>query len=222
MFRFYPSRYRHRIHTAQKKIWEHFTKEPEHQWHLDSFGPLSQVAEAHFQPATGEVRESPAHHLLVMRQGKLRIEIEGEPLEMNPGDVFLLHGSHIVQTGVDAASWVEFLFEVSTQSPGPVKRNRNWKKSRGTLLPLASGHEDAQDALPLPFDATIYLSTIRQNEHLAFETIAARRAYVMLLEGAVRSGEVRLLAGDRMTVQRESIIPLTGQETSQLLLIDLP
>jgi redox-sensitive bicupin YhaK (pirin superfamily) len=92
---------------------------------------------------------------------------------------------------------------------------------QGGLVPLASGQGDTAGVC-LSQDVAIYLSRLRPNENLIFETLLSRRVFLAVTNGLVRLDDDRLQQGDSAMIWTQNLIQISAQKRSVVVLADLP
>jgi redox-sensitive bicupin YhaK (pirin superfamily) len=88
------------------------------------------------------------------------------------------------------------------------------------FVPLASGHADDVEALPIRADARVLGATLKAGESVSYELGAGRKAYLTLAKGAVELNGVRIEARDGAAVQDESVMSVRALDDAELLLVD--
>ena len=94
-------------------------------------------------------------------------------------------------------------------------------KGSGGLIPLASGQGE-NAGVRLYQDVAIYLSRMRPNENLIFETLMTRRVFLAVTNGLIRLEEERLQQADSAMIWKENLIQISAQQRSVVVLVDLP
>ena len=92
---------------------------------------------------------------------------------------------------------------------------------KNVLLPVASGRE-MESVLPMHQDATIYISTMEPGASMTHPLEPGRRAYLFLIEGELDVGGTLIRSGDAALISQETEFPISAQEDSELLMLDLP
>lgn len=123
---------------------------------------------------------------------------------------------------LEQIEYLEIFFQREDPARGTLiqKFPVDYSRKRSLIL-LASGREE-EDAVTLGCDCDLYLSYLRANESLIFETLARRQSYLLVLEGALRVDNERLLARDAAVLTEMTSIELASQSRSTVLLMDLP
>ena len=69
---------------------------------------------------------------------------------------------------------------------------------------------------------TFYVSRLRPGDQVTHQLEAGRRAFLYLIDGAIRLNGERLGAGDQARLTDLDRLTLSGDEPSEIILIDLP
>ena len=91
----------------------------------------------------------------------------------------------------------------------------------GPLMALASG-EDHPGALPIGQAATVYRVKLGSAEALTYPLDSGRRAYLFVIGGVGRVGDVALEPGDSARLEEEPTFTVKADRAAELLLLDLP
>lgn len=195
-------------------------------------GPLRLINETFIQPGGALEENASLGSEMVLCAIEGRVEVAAEDVvlfELEAGDV-----SHIM-----ASDDMKLLFRNSSEKmrsrmleiwlaadlskgvPEPQEARLNTNRGFFNFLPLASG-QGHEDTVFLTTDCAVYLSKLRPFENLIFETVLSRSVLVFVLDGAVRLEKDRLIGGDSSLVFGELRIPITAQQQSAVILIDLP
>jgi len=105
--------------------------------------------------------------------------------------------------------------------PGEETGTSEISEGEGSLVPLASGQGETT-GVTLQQDVAVYLSRLRPNESLIFETLMTRRVFFAVLDGVVSVDEHRLVESESAMISKETLIEIAAQQKTKLLLIDLP
>ncbi len=92
---------------------------------------------------------------------------------------------------------------------------------RGRWLPVASGRE-ANGALSIDQDATVYVSNLKPGESLVHGTEPGRRLYLFWATGSGSANGHELSHGDQLRLSEVTDLAVVAAEESELVLIDLP
>jgi redox-sensitive bicupin YhaK (pirin superfamily) len=91
----------------------------------------------------------------------------------------------------------------------------------GRFVPLASGHSDDAEALPIRADARVLGATLSAGETTRYELAAGRKAYLTSAKGAVEINGVRIEARDGAAVQDERTLSVRALDDAELILVDV-
>jgi len=92
----------------------------------------------------------------------------------------------------------------------------------GHLVPLASGGNEASEALPIHQDATLYGATLLSGQSVDFSLAASRTAYLVVAGGRVALGDIEAKERDGVAISGKEDITITALEGSEILLADTP
>lgn len=93
----------------------------------------------------------------------------------------------------------------------------------GRFVPLASGIEGDEDALPIRSDAQVLGATIKAGETVEYHFAdAGRYGYLVPAKGKVEVNGVALDARDGAAIHDEESIRVTASEDAELVLVDAP
>ncbi len=94
----------------------------------------------------------------------------------------------------------------------------------GSLVTLASGFEDDQQAgaLPIRQDARVLAATLTKGQKVAYDLRAGRFAYLALAKGAATINGVGLGARDGAAIRDENTLEIEAQADSEIVLVDAP
>jgi len=90
------------------------------------------------------------------------------------------------------------------------------------VLTRVAGPEGNDDALIIQQDASIYLGAMARGQSLRHELAAGRGAWVQVVDGQIRVGEIRLGAGDGVALTDESAVDIRAESLAEVMLFDLP
>lgn len=81
---------------------------------------------------------------------------------------------------------------------------------------------DGGEAVKVHGDARVFVSRLNAGKEVAHGLGPARGAYLYVIEGALRTGDEKLGTGDAAKVRDEDTLPLAADETTELILVDVP
>ncbi len=93
----------------------------------------------------------------------------------------------------------------------------------GSFVPLASGIEGDEDALPIRADARVLGATIRAGESITYEVSApSRHLYLVPATGRIRIDDTEAKARDGVAITSLESVTVTALEDSEVVLVDAP
>lgn len=90
----------------------------------------------------------------------------------------------------------------------------------GSFVPLASGIEGDDDALPIQSDARVLGATLRAGQKVRYEFGRDRLGYLVPATGSVEVNGVRLSLRDGGAIKDEAFIEVMALEDAELVLVD--
>jgi redox-sensitive bicupin YhaK (pirin superfamily) len=81
---------------------------------------------------------------------------------------------------------------------------------------------DGGEAVKVHGDARVFVSRLNAGTEIAHGLGPGRGAYLYVIEGALRAGDEKLGTGDAAKVRDEDTLPLAADETTELILVDVP
>jgi redox-sensitive bicupin YhaK (pirin superfamily) len=78
------------------------------------------------------------------------------------------------------------------------------------------------DAVKVHQDASVHVARLNPGSGVEHSFGTERGGYLYLIEGALRVNEEKLVTGDAMKIREEGSIRLQAEDTSELLLVDVP
>lgn len=95
------------------------------------------------------------------------------------------------------------------------------KDSRdGRFVPLASGHSEDADALPIRADARVLGATVRAGETVIYETKPERHLYLVPATGSIRIENETAHARDGVAITGMDRLEIEAIEDSEIVLVD--
>lgn len=92
----------------------------------------------------------------------------------------------------------------------------------GTLVPLASGRSEAQKALPIHADVTLYGATMLAGQSTTYEIKKGRQAYLVPGTGVIAAGDTTIETRAGAVIRNTGAVTLVAKEDSEILFADLP
>jgi redox-sensitive bicupin YhaK (pirin superfamily) len=78
------------------------------------------------------------------------------------------------------------------------------------------------DAVKIHGDAFVYIARLNPEVEVEHSFASGRGAYLYLIEGALVGGDEKLATGDAVKIRDEPAIRLRAEDTSELILVDVP
>lgn len=104
--------------------------------------------------------------------------------------------------------------------PGYEQRSFDESEKRNRLRLIAS-HDGRDESLTVHQDMSLYITRLDPDTSIEFPIAAGRHAWVQVVDGAVTLNGRKLSSGDGAAVSDETLLTLTGEKESELLLFDL-
>ncbi len=95
------------------------------------------------------------------------------------------------------------------------------EEERRDRLRLVASPDAADGSLAIRQDARIWLATLGPDKQVTHPLETGRHAWLQVLRGSVRTGDLELAAGDGLAVSDESELAIVGSSESEILLFDL-
>jgi redox-sensitive bicupin YhaK (pirin superfamily) len=111
--------------------------------------------------------------------------------------------------------------ERSGLRPSYEQKQFTTEQRTGVLLPIASG-QDMPGTVKVHQDVAFYVSHLREGDRVSHELKPGRRAFLYIIEGEVTLNGEKLNAGDQARITDVKNFELIGEQTSEIILIDLP
>jgi redox-sensitive bicupin YhaK (pirin superfamily) len=103
--------------------------------------------------------------------------------------------------------------------PGYEQKKFDFAKGTPTLLASRGGRDGS---VTIHQDASLYGAKLDGAERISFELKPSRRAWVHVAKGSVDLNGQRLSAGDGAAITGEKALDLSGGQTAEVLVFDLP
>jgi redox-sensitive bicupin YhaK (pirin superfamily) len=145
------------------------------------------------------------------------------------GDVQVMHAG----TGIMHSEWNKedehtLLYQIWVE---PDRRGHaaGWSEARfpkddraDRWVPLASGENHVEGALPIHRDATLYGALVHAGATLTHTLRPGRRAYLVLADGSATVNGLKIGARDGVAITETGSVILAADAESEALLFDLP
>jgi quercetin 2,3-dioxygenase len=93
-------------------------------------------------------------------------------------------------------------------------------KRSGSLMPIASGFPEDQDALRIEADARVLGATVEAGQRIAYPLLSTRYGYLVPARGRVLVNDQRVGERDGIAVAGEPGIAITAIEPAEIILVD--
>ncbi len=196
------------------------------------FGPLLVINDDRVQPARGFGTHGHRDMEIIsyVLEGELAHQDSmGNGSVIRPGDVQRMSaGTGVMHSEFNhsASKLVHFLqiwIEPSVQGLPPSYEEKHFspESKRGQLRLLASP-DGSDGSVTLHQDARLYATLLDGEERVILGLEAGRRAYVHVARGSVVVNGTHLGTGDAAKIEKAGEIELSGGESAEVLLFDLP
>jgi redox-sensitive bicupin YhaK (pirin superfamily) len=215
----------------RREVWHTFhSADPENQF-AGGFHTLEFLDEERLPPGAVLPRchRQDAELVTFVTQGALECEDSmGCASVIRAGELQHVSASRCVHRAVRNASQTDWahVFRIwlrptgGSREPGCGQRLFTAADRRNRLLVVAS--PDAREgALRVRQDVQIHSALMDPGYHLVHEMLPGRGAWIHVLEGSVKVGDVVLTAGDGAGVTGARAVALTAREPSSILLVDV-
>lgn len=149
----------------------------------------------------------------VIRPGEVQLMSAGKGIthsEYNPSGEETVHFFQI---------WI--FPERSSLVPGYEQKFYSDAEKRGRFRLVAS-HDGRDGSLTIHQDAEMYAALLAPGDELSHAVRVTRHAWIQVAEGRVLVNDVRLGAGDGAAVSDGQLLTVKAEESSEVLLFDLP
>lgn len=158
------------------------------------------------------VYEDSLGHTGIVQTGEFQRITATNGLRRSETNASRTHSAHIFQIGLD--------IPVAGLKPGHEQKYFSVAERHGRLCIIAS--TDARNgSLHTRYDARIYSSILDRGQHLVFELLPGRSAWLHLVSGKALLSDIELNTGDGAGITKERAISLTAHQKSEILLVDL-
>ena len=90
----------------------------------------------------------------------------------------------------------------------------------GAFVPLASGFDNDNDALPIRANARVLGATVKAGDTVTYETSTDRHLYLVPATGRVRIEDVEANARDGIAITQRDRVTVTALEDAELIMVD--
>jgi redox-sensitive bicupin YhaK (pirin superfamily) len=222
---------RHHDRRGKREAWFTFQAGDRADSLGDNFAGLELFSEASLPPGARVPRYArrEAEIVTYVREGALAYEdskgrsvviCAGEFQRMTPGRGVRCNETNASRT--DRAHTFQIGLNPSQGGfePGHEQKRFSAAERRGLLCIVASP-DARRGSLRVHQDARIYSTLLDPGQHVVHELSHGRSAWLHVVEGEVRLGDVVLTTGDGAGIADERAVSITAQEESEILLVDL-
>lgn len=217
--------------NSHETRWLTFFAGDDAEAHPEGFFDLQSLNEERLSPG-GRSAPDPgafAEVLTYVHEGSL---VQRDPLGITGilrGDDFQRRGSGrspgLEEANASRTAWVHlyrmWLRPSGDTSPSAPEQRRFSAAERRGGLTLVAAAEPRNGALRLHQDARLFSALLERGHHIIHELRPGRGAWLHVVEGAVKLGDVVLSAGDGVGVTTERALTFTAETTSEVFLVDL-
>lgn len=223
---------RRHIRRRTQEVWFSFYPHGGEDPLADGFGALGTFNEDRLPPGAG-VTLRPQHNAEIVtyvREGALAHEDSGgRSGVLHAGDfqrVSAGRGLRHSETNPSRTDWAHiFQMWLHPSQAGPRRDHEQRRfvtsERRGASLLVASP-DGRGGSLGIRLDALIYSALIDAGGRFAHELAPGRGAWVHVVRGEVRLGQIVLATGDGAGVRAARLVSLEARPETEVLLIDLP
>lgn len=210
----------------------HFSFDHYHDPNNMAFGPLRVFNDDTVQPLSGFPTH--AHREMEIITYVLNGELEhkddtGGSDRIGPGEVQRMSagtGIHHSEYNPSKERPVHLLQmwiipAVSGLAPSYEQLRFTKEQRSGRLLAIASG-QDMPGTVKVHQDTTFYVSSLNAGDQITHDLGPQRRAYLFVISGKLEVNDKPLSNGDQARISEEAMVKIKANETSEIILIDLP
>lgn len=106
-------------------------------------------------------------------------------------------------------------------TPSYEQKQFSTEERMGKFLPIASG-QNLPGAVKVHQDVTFYVARLNAGDTIAHPLAAGRRAFLYVIEGALKLNDEPFNTGDQARLVNEQNLALEATTDSEIILIDLP
>lgn len=222
---------RHHQRHRKQEVWLTFRPGATGDPFAGGFGPLEGLREERLRPGAGAPRHrhNEVEIVTYVREGVLAYEDSldrsglihaGEFQRMSAGS-----GIHHRETNPSRTHWAhvfQILLRPSAAGLEPSHEQKRFSAAerRGGLCLVAS-HDARRGSLRIHQDALMCSALLESGQHVVHELSEGRIAWLHLVQGEAKLGDVVLTKGDGAGLTGERTVSLTAQSETEILLLDL-
>ncbi|WP_434556806.1 pirin family protein [Thiopseudomonas acetoxidans] len=91
----------------------------------------------------------------------------------------------------------------------------------GSFITLASGLPGDTDALPIRANARLVAATLKAGQSTEYHIAPGRKVYLVPASGEIEINSVVAAAGDGVAISDESLLKVSAQQDSEIVLVDV-
>ena len=91
----------------------------------------------------------------------------------------------------------------------------------GSFVTLASGLPGDTDALPIRANARLVAATLKAGQSTEYQIAPGRKVYLVPASGQIEINGVIAAAGDGVAISNESLLKVSAQQDSEIVLVDV-
>jgi redox-sensitive bicupin YhaK (pirin superfamily) len=205
---------------------------PEAPGYLD-FKPLSLFAAGRMEPGEGLSMHPHARieNLMMVLSGRLQHRATvGDPCTLGPDDICNLStGSGVAHAesclGDEPARVLVIWLTSNDPNGAPTFQRTTISRERrhDRLTLLASGRVNRPEGvLSIRCDAALFGAHLSEGTTVSYDLAPARRAYLTAVDGPIQVNGQRADANERVLVEKGGALRVTAQESTEIVLVDLP
>jgi redox-sensitive bicupin YhaK (pirin superfamily) len=123
-----------------------------------------------------------------------------------------LQAAHVFQSAITAKA----------RAARPLQEQKRFPQAdREGILRIVVSPDGAKASLPILQDVRMYSSILLLGHHLIHELAAGRGAWIHVVKGRIRLGDLDLRAGDGAALENVASLSFTAQAAAEILLFDL-
>lgn len=222
---------RHHDRRRKREVWLTFFPRGEADPLAGGFGALEILDEVRLPPGACAPRRPyrDAEIVTYVRQGALACQNStGGPAVVQAGEFQRTtagRGMRHRETNASLTDWAQ-VFQISLRpaqadlEPGHEQKRFSAAERRG--WPCIVGSPDGRrGSLLIHQDALVFSALLDPGKHVVHELLPGRSAWLHMVQGEAKLGDLVLTTGDSAGVTAERAVSLTAQEATEMLLLDL-
>jgi len=227
MIRLHPASKRHHDRRLKREVWRTFDPLDR----SDHFGMLEALDESRLPPRADIPRRAGGRGEIItyVREGAVAYECPTGHAGVIQASEFqrmtIASGARHSEANASRVAWAH-VFQIQLLSSSRELESRREQKRfsaaqrRGGLCIVASP-DDRAGALHLGHDIWIYSALLEPGQHVVHELAFERAAWLHVVQGDIKLGDLVLTTGDGAGVTKERAVSLTDRRHSEILLFDV-